>query len=89
MNANMEPVLKVIAGVVLLSLKHQHSALPCRLWGVEQHTAQLIAGVGLHVRVAQTTDLIPRSQMEILDGIFGIMKTSVNGTEKQVFQACT
>lgn len=89
MDTNMEPVLKVIASIVLLGLKHEHSALSCRLWVVKQHTAQFIAGVRLHIRVAQATHLIPCSQMEILNGIFGIMETFTYGTKKQIFQACT
>lgn len=36
------------------------------LWVAQQHTAQLVAGVGLHVRVAETTNLITGSQLETL-----------------------
>lgn len=46
--------------------KVYHTQTKTCLWGVEQHTAQFIAGVGLNVRVAQTTHLVPHSQLEML-----------------------
>lgn len=41
------------------------------LWVADQHTAQLIAGVRLHVRVAQTAHLIAGSQLKILQNFKG------------------